>query len=209
MRTFTLQRGSIAIRYTGIPLPELPETMVAVLQQAMNEACVYWREKFGPEHFRIGAYSKYGGREDGVYTTRYTSRKPRQVRAPLRSERPHKDYDGTWVQPGTLQRAFLNGVMKLVTRGAKISDLNVTATFPELPRYTYITKTAVYRRVNEGLFGQKSKTVKTWIPLPKKWLELTITTDAEMEDIAAFVSKRVDELLNEADKGNTPQPKAA
>lgn len=208
MKTYVSQRKGFQVRTLGIPLDQLKETMVMILEVAMEQAIIHWRQNFGPEHFRMGAYARYGGREDGVYPYRYTSRKPRAIRAPLRSERPHKDYDGTWVQPGGLQRAFLQGEMRLETKGSSAADLSVTATFPELPRYTYITKTAVYRRVHAGLFS-KAQTVKTWVPLPKKWLELTITTEAEAQALVAFVAKRADELTASAQNGQTPQPQAA
>lgn len=208
MKTYVSQRKGFQVRTLGIPLDQLKDTLVMILEVAMEQTIVHWRQTFGPEHFRMGAYARYGGREPGVYTPRYTRRKPRAIRAPLRSERPHKDYDGTWVQPGGLQRAFLQGEMRLETKGTSAADLSVTATFPELPRYTYITKTAVYRSVSEGLFAPP-KRVKTWVELPKKWLELTITTEAEAEALMAFLAKRADELMTPAQNGQPPHSEAA
>lgn len=192
MRMVTTQRGRMQIRYIGLVLPDLPETMTEAVGAALADAIKYWHFAYGPEHFRISAYAKYGGREPHVYTPRHQGRgASKRVRAPLRSPRPHRGFDGERVVPGTLQREFLGGGMKIKPANKRIgkqSALVVTATWPSLPRYTYIDKHGSGR-----------------VQGPKKYLELTITSDAEARDMQERLPALIDEHLKKAEQGQTIQ----
>lgn len=195
MRMITVQKGRTQIRYMGLVLPELAETMAGSIEAAMVELIRYWHFTYGPEHFRMGAYSRYGNREPNVYTPRYEGRgSSKRTRAPLRSPRPHRGFNGEWVTPGTLQREFLTGNMKITAKNRRMkgqAPLFVTATWPNLPRYTYVDKHGRDRA--QG---------------PKKYLELTITSDIEARDMQERLPGLIDAQLKLAEQGQTPSAAA-
>ncbi len=85
------KRGGTKIRFTGIPLPQMPRATREAQHLAITDAVRYWRAKFAPIHFKVEAYSRYGGQEANVYETprKGSSRfkKGGGARAPLVSPR--------------------------------------------------------------------------------------------------------------------------
>lgn len=126
------RRGGTTIRYTGIPLPELPNAMRAAVNAAMEKTFSWWRRVIGPKHFLEGAHSWYGSLEERVFerrTPRYNRRKERV-----------KGHTLPLVYSGDVRDEFLRGMM--VTRTNKAGAVKGTAVWPNLPRYTYQERSA-------------------------------------------------------------------
>ena len=174
------RRGRTAIRFSGIPLPQMPRATREAQHLAIMDAVRYWRAKYGPEHFKVSAYSKYGGQEADVYDTpvKGSSRfkKGGGARAPLVSPRRRPT-------SGNLRRSFLTGSMVMKPAGSG-SSLKVTASWPSLPQYVYIDKHGTGRA--QG---------------PRKYLELTVMTDEEGADLARVFNERFQYHLDQMAKG--------
>ena len=191
----TTTRGRTQVRYTGLALPELSNSMTAATALAFQRLIVFWYNKFGPEHFRSGAYTRYGGREANVYEPRAykgSGAKARSAQAPLVAPYRHRDYTGAMTYPGALRRAFLNGGMRTQVQGRGVKDLKIVGTWPNLPRYTYIDQHGKSRA--QG---------------PKKYLELTITSEAEAQEMEQMLRVFIDEELTKMSQGQSAPAMAA
>lgn len=164
MQSITVENfGRARVRFTGIPLPEFPKVMRALQREALADTVAHWRDKIGPGHFETSAYARYGGREQDVYTIRRARRG--QLKRPL-------------VKTGNLRTAFLNGTMNVRASGEG-DTLKAVATWPNLPRYTYIDK-----------HGRKR------VQGPKKYDELTILTEGEVTQLVEFFATRMQQLMD-------------
>lgn len=173
--------GRTNIRYIGIPLPKLRGVLHDLQQEALIRTAFWWREKYGPGHFEISAYSKYGGLEERVYNRRLKSTEHQ-------AGRPSTDYRGRdllrpLVWTGNLRTAFLSGHMKVKATGGN-NSLKVAASWPNLPRHAYYTK-----------FG------KSRAPGPKMYLELTIMTADQERELAEHFSEELQKLINQESEG--------
>lgn len=167
MGTMVVERrpGGTQIRYTGLALPRLPAAMRDSAQAAMIDTVLHWRARFGPRHFEVEAYDRYGGREPRVYEERKHRSGPHkgQRKRPL-------------VKTGNLRTAFLTGAVRVQATGSG-RTLKVRANWPALPRHAYYDKTR---------FGK---------PSHKKHLELTIMDESEERKLAAFFRQALAEYL--------------
>lgn len=121
------RRGGTAIRYSGIPLPELGRGMRAAANVALEATFGWWRRVIGPKHFMEQAFGWYRGFEDRVYEHRaekYERRKERRRghRLPL-------------VWTGDVRDEFLRGTMAV--RVNKGGEMKGRAVWPDMPKYTY------------------------------------------------------------------------
>jgi hypothetical protein len=121
------RRGGTAIRYTGIPLPELARGVRQAANRALAGTFGWWRRVIGPKHFLRQAYGWYGGMEDRVYKFRTPQHERRKMRK--------QASDMPLVFTGNLRAEFLQGPM--VTRVNQSGELKGRAVWPELPKYTY------------------------------------------------------------------------
>lgn len=176
--------GNARIRYSGLRLPTLPQDMDKAVEATLNELAGFWRETYGPRHFRREAFSAYGGfKSDHIYS----QRRSRGAEAdPLVSRRGNASrtyrFRGTTAvnsghEPGNLRKAFLKGAMVLRPVG-KSASRAVRITWPGLPRYTYVDKHG--RKRAQG---------------PRKYLELTMTNDQEARALADEFYKRFQKHL--------------
>ena len=173
--------GNTKIRFVGLQLPELSNVLREVQQQALIETAYHWRDKYGPGHFEVSAFSKYGGKEERVYELRTKNRRA------MRRKRMGKEVDGDRLRPlvksGSLRALFLHGPMKTKAAGAG-TQLRVEASWPNLPRYTYY-----------DLYG------KTRAQGPKMYAELTILTEDQERELAEHFANRVQRMLDDASEG--------
>lgn len=171
--TIVEQYGDARIRYSGLRLPTLPDDLEDCAEAALSELAGYWRETFGPRHFRREAFTAYSGYESDFI---YCQRKKRGRDAdPLVSRFGNKGtyrYRGRRMEfnashePGNLRRAFLKGTMVVRSVGRQATRKAVV-TWPNLPRYTYVDKHGRARA--QG---------------PRKYLELTMTNQQEASALA-------------------------
>ncbi len=172
--------GTARIRYSGLALPSLPKDMDEAVEATLYELAGYWRETYGPRHFRREAFSAYSGFEGDFI---YSQRRSRGADSdPLVSRSGNKGtygYKGrrTANEPhaaGNLRKAFLKGTMMMRPVGQHQARA-LRVTWPSLPRYTYVD-----RHGRKGAQG------------PRKYLELTMTNQQEATALADHFYK----LLN-------------
>ena len=164
------KQNGCTVRYTGLALPHLPRRLKDAQKTAMEEVARKWREKFGPRHFEMQAFSRYAHREKDVYTKRKYDRRGGQARddAGVKRKLP-------LVYSGDLKQDFLTGGMQIVSSGSGRS-LKVKAVWKNLPRYTYYYK--------QGAKNQHNKVA-----------ELTITNKDEQKEMAKWFEQAVGKLI--------------
>lgn len=170
--------GTAQIRYSGIRLPTLEADMGDAQAATLNELAGFWRETYGPRHFRREAFNAYSGfQSDHIYSRR-VSRGPdadplvsRFGNRPSRSRR-HGGWSNDAHPPGNLRKAFLKGTMVLRQTGSGESR-TLRVTWPGLPRYVYVDRHGPKRA--QG---------------PRKYLELTMTNQQEAAALSAEFARR-------------------
>lgn len=169
MGTMVIERwNGTEVRLTGIPLPRLITLVPESAQESLINTVFYWRDRFGPGHFRVEAHSRYGGREANVYEDRTAKHNRRKHnRRPL-------------YMTGNLRLKFLGGAAMRVRATGSDRALRATATWSGLPAYTHFDKTKK---------GTQSH---------KKYLELTATNEEEERKLADFFARDWQRQFDEA-----------
>jgi len=157
MPTVIEKRGGTTIRYTGVPLPKLPVKLRKESQAMLIELGSWWRSNILPQHFEVGAYRRYGGREPNVYERRSPWRGRGLTRSNIGRKKP-------LTQSGTLRRKALTGPVQFRASGSA-GGSKVRIVFRGLPRYVF------YRNNNRG-------------QLPNIPRELTITNETDERALA-------------------------
>ena len=111
-----------SISWTGLKLPELPDTVIEVAQVAMMRALAFWRKEIGPGHFEETAYGKYLGCDERVYQ----SRTPKYVDRKLL----YKHHNRPLVWSGDLRNEFLKGTFATRVEGKTAETLHGVARWP-------------------------------------------------------------------------------
>jgi hypothetical protein len=148
------------IRYIGLALPELPKKLREAQLEALMDCAHFWLKTHGHRHFELGAYTRYGNREEKVYPWRTKNHR----RADAMGQRRGKNMRDPLVWTGNLRMQFMRGMVLAPT---KSGEIKVKASWPALPKYVYYTKYGKNR--NEG---------------PRMYRELTIMTEGEEKELA-------------------------
>lgn len=170
-----------AIRWTGLNFPEFAERAFrtdGLVQTALLRTLVWWRQQIGPLHFEEDAYSRYGGKEDKVYS----QRSPRYIRWKMRKWNHNKPL----VMSGQLRSEFLRGVMKTRVTGADAGTLHGVAAWPGVNN--------LKRRGVSYVFAEHGRA-------PHKYAELTVLNEEDERALMQVFEKFLAEEIESMEQG--------
>lgn len=175
-KTGELRIGMSKIRFVGLQLPDMEQIVPELQRAGFYAMAAHWLNTFAPEHFKVDAFSRYGGREERVYV----HRKKEEIAARRKRATSRKrDLLNPLVSSGNLRAEFLAGLPSATTRKTN-GEMSLRLEWRNLPRYAYL-----------DAFG-RNKT-----PGPKIYAELTVLNDAEEKALAKVFEETVRKELKQ------------
>ena len=171
-----------SIRWTGLALPDLPDTVIEVAQVAMMRTLAWWRQQIAPGHFEETAYGKYLGLEERVYQSR-TSKY-----VDLKLRRCHHNKPLVW--SGDLRNEFLKGTFATRVTGQTAETLHGVAAWPGVNALRGKGKTP-------GPYVFQERTPAS----PRKYAELTVLCADDLQRMQQVFEMFFDEELEAKGRG--------